>query len=168
MLVISDTNIIGSFAAGEILHLLFRLFPNTSISFPPAVHQELQAGLSYGQTHLQSALQAIDEGRFQILPLYENEKTLAKGLPKQLNAGEREAIALSKNRHGQLLSNDKQVVRYCRQNSIKVLDLPFLLRLLWKRRIVSQAEVRALIDKMKAVENLQLSQKTLAIIFASR
>ncbi len=168
MLVISDTNILGSFAAGEALHLLFRLFPNTSISFPPAVHQELQTGLIYGQTHLESILQALDDGKLQILPLSENEQSFAQGLPKQLNAGEREAITISKNRHGQLLSNDKQVVRYCRQNNIRVVDLPFLLRLLWKRKIVSQDEVRALIDKMKAVENLQLSQKTIAIIFAPR
>jgi predicted nucleic acid-binding protein len=168
VLIISDTNILGSFAAGEALPLLFRLFSNTTIQIPPAVRQELQTGLTYGQTHLESILQAIDGRKLQILHLSENEQSWAHGLPKKLNAGEREAIALSKNRQGQLLSNDKQVVRYCRQNNIKIADLPLLLRLLWTRKIVSQDQVRTIIDKMKDVENLQMSQKTLAIIFALR
>jgi hypothetical protein len=45
------------------------------------------------------------------------------------------------------------------------IDLPLLLRLLWKRKIVSPTEVRTLIDKMKAGENLQLRQEALTIIF---
>ena len=165
MLVISDTNILSSLAAGEAMSLLFRLFPNATIYIPPAVHRELQTGLAYGQTHLESILQVIG-GKLQILYLSENEQELAQRLPKKLNAGECEAIALSKNRHGRLLSNDKHAMRYCRQNGINVVDLPLLSRLLWTRKIVSQTEVKALIDKMKTVENLQLSQNTLKAIFA--
>jgi len=114
VLVISDTNILSSLAAAEAVSLLFRLFPNTTIYIPPAVHLELQTGLTYGQTHLEPILQAIG-GKLQILHLSENEQELAQGLPRKLNAGEREAIALSKNRRSRLLSNDKQAVRYCRQ-----------------------------------------------------
>ena len=166
--MISDTNILSSFSTGESLHLLFRLFANTTIHIPPAVHQELQAGLAYGQTHIEAVLKAIDAGKLQILPLSKNEQTLVQGLPKKLNTGECEAIALSKNRKCRLLSNDKQAVRYCHQNNIQVLDLPLLLRLLWTRSIVSQAEIKMLLDRMKSVENLQLSQKALAIVFAPR
>jgi predicted nucleic acid-binding protein len=168
VLVISDTNILSSFSAGESLHLLFRLFPNTTIHIPPAVHQELQTGLAYGQKHIDAVLQAIDTGKLQILPLSKNEQALAQNLPKKLNTGECEAIALSKNRKCRLLSNDKQAVRYCQQNNIQVLDLPLLLRLLWTRSIVSQTEIKMLLDKMKAAENLQMSQKALATIFAPR
>ncbi|MCI0694462.1 hypothetical protein L0337_20935 [candidate division KSB1 bacterium] len=122
MLVISDTNILSSLAAGESLPLLFRLFPNATIFIPPAVHRELQTGLAYGQKHLEVILHAVG-GKLQILHLSENEQKLAQGLPKKLNAGEREAIVLSKNRRGRLLSNDKQAVRYCKQNGISVVDL---------------------------------------------
>lgn len=139
--------------------------PNATIYIPPAVHRELQAGLAHGQKHLESILQAIGS-KLQILHLSENEQELAQGLPKKLNAGEREAIALTKNRQGRLLSNDKQAVRYCKQNGINAVDLPFLLRLFWTRKIVSQTEAKALIDKMKTVENLQLSQNALKTIFA--
>lgn len=165
MLVISDTNILSSLAAGEALPLLFRLFPSATIYIPPAVHGELQTGLAYGQTHLAPILQAIG-GKLQILSLSENEQELAQGLPKKLNAGEREAIALSKNRQGRLLSNDKQAVRCCRQHGINVIDLPLVLRLLWARKIVPQTEVKIIINKMKMVENLQLSQNALKIVFA--
>lgn len=165
MLIISDTNILSSLAAGEALSLLFRLFPNASIFIPPAVHRELQTGLAYGQKHLEAILQAVG-AKLQILHLSENEQKLAQELPKKLNAGEREAIALSKNRRGRLLSNDKHAVRYCKQNGISVLDLSLVLRLLWTRKVVSQTEVKALIDKMKIVENLQLSPIALKTIFA--
>ena len=168
MLIVSDTNILSSFAAGEALYLFFRMFADKTIHIPPAVRQELSTGLAYGEKHLEAVLQAIDAGNLQILPLSKNEQTLAQGLPKKLNAGEREAIALSKNRKCRLLCNDKQAVRYCQKNNIQVLDLPLLLRLLWTRNIVSQAETNLLIDKMKAVENLQMSPKALATIFAPR
>jgi len=164
VLIISDTNILSSLAAGEALSLLFRLFPNATIYIPPAVQRELQTGLAYGQKHPETILQAIG-GKLQVSPLAESEQALAKGLPKKLNSGEREAIALSQNRHGRLLSNDKQAVRYCRQHGINVVDLPLVLRLLWTRKIVPPTEVKMLIDKIKAVENLQLSQNALKTIF---
>ena len=166
MLIVSDTNILSSLAAGESLHLLFRLFSDKTIHIPPAVQHELSTGLARGRLHLEAVLQAIDNGKLQILHLANKEQTLAKGLPTKLNAGEREAIALSKNRKGRLLSNDQRAVRYCQQNNISVIDLPLMLRLLWTRKIVSQDQIKEILEKMQSIENLQLSQKALAFIFA--
>lgn len=168
MLVISDTNILSSFAAGNALPLLFRLFPNTTVLIPPAVHQELQTGLTYGKRYLAEVLQLLAAGKLQIISLSNDEKQIAATLPAKLGLGEREAIAAAQSRHGRLLSNDKQAIQYCKQHQINALDLPVLLRLLWKRKLISQTEVRALIDEMKVGENLQLSKKTLAIIFSPR
>lgn len=168
MLVISDTNILSSFAACDALPLLFRLFPNTTIFVPPAVHQELQTGLAYGKHYLAEVLQSFAAGNLHIIPLSNDEQQIAAKLPAKLGSGEREAIAATQSRRGRLLSNDKQAIQYCKQHRIEAMDLPVLLRLLWKRKIVSQTEVRTLIDKMKAVENLQLSPKALALIFSSR
>lgn len=166
MLIVSDTNILSSLAAGEALHLLFRLFPAKAIHIPPAVQYELSTGLARGRLHVEAVLHEIDNGKLQILHLTNKEQTLAKGLPTKLNAGEREAIALSKNRKGRLLSNDQRAVRYCRQNNITVMDLPLVLHLLWARKIVSQDQIKGILEKMKAVENLQLSPKALTFIFA--
>ena len=168
MLVISDTNILSSFAAGNALPLLLRLFPNTKIFIPPAAQQELQTGLAYGKHHLAEIQQAIVDGKLQIISLSNDEQQSAEKLPAKLGLGEREAIAATQSRRARLLSNDKQAIRYCKQHQINAMDLPVLLRLLWKRKIASQTEVRALIDKMKAVENLQLNPKALTFIFPSR
>ena len=166
MLVLSDTNILSSLAAGKGFHLLKALFPKTVIYIPPAVEKELQIGLAGGKTHLDIVLQAIDSDDLQVLKLSRKEKQIAQTLPQKLNDGECEAIALAQNRKGRLLSNDKRAVRYCQKKRIKVVNLPNLLRLLWTRRIVSQDEVRLLLKTMKDVENLTLSQKTLDEIFA--
>lgn len=112
-------------------------------------------------------LKAIDSGDIQVLDLSAKEQRIAQALPTKLNDGECEAIALAQNRKARLLSNDKRAVRYCRHQGIKVVDLPYLLRELWIRGITSQNEVRTLIDTMKTVENLSLSQKTLDKIFAA-
>lgn len=45
MLIISDTNILSSLAAGDALPFLFELFPKTSICIPVAVQEELQLGM---------------------------------------------------------------------------------------------------------------------------
>jgi predicted nucleic acid-binding protein len=166
MLVLSDTNILSSLAAGNGFHLLEALFPKTMIYIPPAVEKELQIGLARGKTHLDIILQAIDSDDLQVLELSHKEKRIAQTLPKKLNHGECEAIALAQNQKGRLLSNDKRAVRYCQKKGIKVLNLPNLLRLLWKSGIISQDEVRLLLKTMKDVENLILSKKTLDEIFA--
>ncbi|MEZ4865958.1 MAG: hypothetical protein R3C14_31880 [Caldilineaceae bacterium] len=113
MLIISDTNILSSLAACDALSLLFRLFPNQVIYIPPSVQQELQAGLERQRTYLSAVLEAIAQVRLQVLILSATEQNLTQQLPSRLNLGEREAIALTQNRQGFLLSNDKRAVRYC-------------------------------------------------------
>ncbi len=168
MLIVSDTNILSSFSAGGALDLLLRLFSDKSVQIPPAVEQELSQGLTRGQDHLKTISQAISEGKIQVLNLSAEEKNEAETLPARLNAGEREAIALTRNRNARLLCNDKQAIRYCEQNNIQVLDLPFLLRQLWVRNISSQHTVDDVIHKMRVVESLQLSPKALKSIFSPR
>ncbi|MCP4357887.1 MAG: hypothetical protein GY796_07725 [Chloroflexi bacterium] len=168
MLVISDTNILSSLAAGGSLALLFRLFPNRVIYIPPAVHQELQVGLDRGVTHLNPVLQAIAAHKIQSLDLSDIEQQIVQALPEQLNLGECEAIALSQNRKARLLSNDKRAVRYCQEKQIKVVNLADLLRQFWVRRLVSQAKVKQLIEEMERVEKLVLNPADRAKIFAPR
>ena len=76
------------------------------------------------------------------------------------------AIALAQTRRAMLLSNDKRAVRYCQQQNIRVVTLVDILRLLWMRRVVSQDEVRTIIEKMQFVENLTLTPAQWAVVFA--
>jgi predicted nucleic acid-binding protein len=93
VLIISDTNILSSLAAGDALPLLFRLFPNNVIFISPAVEEELRVGLERGQAYLQLILDAVTEGQLQVLPLSDREQHLAEQLPRKLDLGEQEAIA---------------------------------------------------------------------------
>lgn len=99
MLIVSDTNIPSSLAAGDALLYLFRLFPRTVIYIPPTVHQELQIGLEKGNIYLTHILESIAIRQIQILELSEPEQKLITNLPNKLNRGECEAIALAQNRH---------------------------------------------------------------------
>jgi predicted nucleic acid-binding protein len=164
MIVLSDTNIISSFAAAGAFPWLLQLFRHAKIYIPPAVWQELQIGLARGKTYLETV--SVGE-ELCVLELSEVEKQLAQTLPAKLNRGECEAIALAKFRRGILLTNDKRAIRYCDDQKIEVLDLVDLLRLLWLRQIISQREVQILIDRMSAVENLTLTKTQCTEIFAS-
>lgn len=167
MIVISDTNILSSFAAADSLYVLWHLFPRTPIYIPPAVLAELQVALDKGYSYLSSLLDAIAAQQIIILSLTIDEMALLPLLPNRLNIGERQAIVLVQQRHGVLLSNDRRAVRYCHQQGIRSLALVDILRLLWTRKICSQREVHFLIERMERVENLTLTEEQRAIIFAA-
>lgn len=165
MLIISDTNILSSLAAGDALPLLFRLFPNQPIYIPPAVHQELLAGLSR-RSYLIAVSEALAQAQIQVLSLSAVEHELAQQLPSRLNRGECEAIALTQSRHTNLLSNDKRAVRYCQAQKLAVVDLADLLRLFWRNHLASYTQVEQLLIQMERVENFVLSEDDRAKIFA--
>jgi predicted nucleic acid-binding protein len=111
--VISDTNILSSLAAADAIALLQRLFAQSTVSIPPAVRDELQIAIYRGRTYLAVVVDAIAAGAIPVLALTDDERTLAATLPRRLNAGECDAIALCQQRQLPLLSNDQRAVRYC-------------------------------------------------------
>lgn len=168
MIVVSDTNVLSSLAAGDAFPLLLWLFARSHVCVPPSVRQELQTGLDKGKTYLELVLQAIDTGQIEVLALSHDEEQMLQGYPPKLNVGERQAIALAQTRRAMLLSNDKRAVRYCQQQNIRVVTLVDILRLLWIRRVVAQDEVRTIIEKMQIVENLTLTPAQQTVVFAPR
>ena len=164
-IVISDTNLLSSLTAGGALPALLGLF-KTTIYIPPAVLAEIQVGIDQDRTYLTVLLQAITAQQIEVLPLTATETSLLATLPRRLNAGEREAIVLTQTRPSLLLSNDKRAVRYCVEQGIRALDLVDVLRLLWLRQSLSRAELQQLIKRMRAVENLVLTEAQQAIIFS--
>ncbi len=168
MIVVSDTNILSSLAAVEALHYLFKLFPKADVCIPPSVQQELQIGLDRQQMYLVSIFQAIHAEQIHVLALSLQEQQLSENLPRKLNRGECEAIALSQYRSAPLLSNDKRAIRYCLDNGITALDLPAILNLLWTQRIVTKEQIHDFIQQMYIQERLTLSDAQLQRVFASR
>ncbi len=166
MTIVSDTNILSSLAAINALPLLQRLFARSTISIPPAVLDELQTAVDRGRTYLQPLVAAITAGEIVILELTDEERLLETTLPRKLNAGEREAIALCRQRRIPLLTNDRRAIRYGQTNGIDAIDLPTLLRLFWTRQLISRGEVEHIIGQMEQVERLMLNEEQRAAIFA--
>lgn len=166
MIVVSDTNMLSSFAAADALPVLLRLFVKTEIYIPSAVLEELKVAIQHGRSYLNVILQAIADQQIILLPLTYAENQVLTLLPRRLNAGERQAIVLAQTRKGVLLSNDKRAVNYCVQQGIQVIDLVDALRLLWIRKILSRNEIQQLIERMVLIERLTLTPEQLSIIFA--
>lgn len=166
MTIISDTNILSSLAAAEALGELRRLFARSTLSIPPAVRDELLVAVNRGRTYLGTLAAAIAAGDIPVLPLTDDERTLASSLPPRLNLGECEAIAICQQRQLPLLSNDRRAVRYCQINEIEVVDLPTVLRLFWTRQITTRAEIEQMLMRMEQIERLRLSDAQRAAIFA--
>jgi predicted nucleic acid-binding protein len=129
VIVISDTNVLSSLAAGNCLLALSQLYKHAQLIIPPTVRQELQEGLDRGKTHLQPVIQAIAAQEIEVVSLSAEEELRTFLYPANLDAGEREAIALAQTRKALLLSNDGDAIRYGRQRKLNVVSLPNLLRL---------------------------------------
>lgn len=153
-MILSDTSILSSFAAVQGLPLLLAALEEDAVFIPPAVEQELRAGLVRGVTYLQDILDLIPMGQVQLLDLDESDLECVTLLPEALGPGEREAIALCL-RHGTtLLCNDRRVVRYCDAQGILCLDLASLLRKLWTEGFATKAKVKTMIMRMEKAEGL--------------
>jgi predicted nucleic acid-binding protein len=164
--IVSDTNMLSSLAAANALARLQRLFARSTLSVPPAVRDELLVAVARGTTYLEALTAALTAGEIPVLALTEEEHALATTLPRKLNAGVCEAIALCQQRRLPLLSNDRRAVRYCHTNGIDVVDLPTVLRLFWTRQVTTRTEVEQIISRMEQVERLILSAEQRTAIFA--
>ena len=88
-------------------------------------------------------------------------------LPYTLGAGERESIAVAKERTGMVISNESRVAHYCRQLNIPCIRLPDILRVLWTEGVVSQEDVQTMIEDLQVKDRMHFKQETLAAIFAA-
>lgn len=165
MIIISDTNILSSLAAGDALSALNALYQNPRLVIPPAVLSELQAGLAEGMTHLLRVLDAIQRQQIEVIQLSAEEELLTFTYPADLGDGERESMALAQSRKALLLTNDGEAIRYCFRRNVKVVSLNNLLKLFWTSGVMSPDDVRELIAKMEQVERLKLTPDHLAKIF---
>ncbi len=59
-------------------------------------------------------------------------------LPHTLGSGERESMAVAKERDGIILSNESRVAHDCRQNGMSCLRLPDILRALWVEDVMAE------------------------------
>jgi predicted nucleic acid-binding protein len=152
-MIVTDTNILSTFARIGRLDLLFAVAETEVLYLSPAVVKEIEIGLRRGRDFLQPIVDGLTaDAGFQPLDLTAEEYDLADTLPSSLNSGERECIALCAKRNGKLLTNDKRARNYCQDNRIPCLDLKLILRRLWQASHSTKNEVRALIADIEQSE----------------
>jgi predicted nucleic acid-binding protein len=120
--IISDTNILSSFAAAKGLLLLFDILHEDVIYIPPSVHRELLEGLTYGVSYLAEVIRLVERGKLKVLDITEQDRRQMASLPPSFGLGEKEAVALCLREKASLLSNEKRVVNYCLRNDITCLN----------------------------------------------
>jgi len=82
------------------------------------------------------------------------DKQRIRRMPTAFGSGEQEAVAVAIRLAVPVLSNDRRVVVYCREQRVVCLDLPTLLRLIWRSGTASQDEVRGLMQAMTHNEGI--------------
>jgi predicted nucleic acid-binding protein len=153
-MIIADTSILSTFARIQRLDLLFIVAETKSLHLPPAVQRELRMGLQKGLHFLQPIIDGLAAAtQFHSVPLTAEEVLLLQTLPRALNLGEKEGIAICLKRTGaKLLTNDKRAHNFCKANHIPSLDLKLVLRQLWKAGHCTKDEVKSLMNEIEKSE----------------
>lgn len=95
MIVISDTNILSSFACANVLSALLQLFQKATIVIPFSVYTEIEQGQQQGRSYLNDVINLIQDQKIQLFTLSQKHQDIARLLPATFHAGERECMALA-------------------------------------------------------------------------
>jgi predicted nucleic acid-binding protein len=146
MKVLLDTDLASAFAKVGRLELLVRLFVGIDLGIAFEVYKELLVPLGHGY-HFPEAVFAICETTY---PHPEEMATVQRRLVdmKALGRGELETITICQARGWFYAAIDQKAIAYARSLGVTVFPLRVILRLFWMRRILSQEEVKTLIQEL--------------------
>ena len=155
-MILVDVNILSTFARIRRLALLRQLCGGQTLYLTPACLEEVRQAVEVGCDFLMPVIECVQAGvEFDLVSLEKAEVLLMPTLPPVFGAGERESMAICLHRAGtQFLTNDRRARNFCCEKGIACLDLPTILRALWKRRICSKQQVRAMVKEMETQEGL--------------
>jgi predicted nucleic acid-binding protein len=165
-MILVDTDVLSALAKVDRLPLLLVLFQRPRFTITPGVLAELTRSLAMGRQYAEGVFVLIGDSRIQVVSLTPEEITFRDTLPDTLGAGERESIAVAKEREGTVISNESRVAHYCSQLEIPCIRLPDILRALWVESVVSKQEVQIMIGDLQVKDRMQFKQESLDAIFA--
>ena len=82
-----------------------------------------------------------------------------------MGKGELQAIAYCKKENVILATNDIKARRVAKTEGVSVISLQAILKAIWKKGIRNKKEVKKLINKLREVDNLELSSEVEKRIF---
>ncbi len=158
-MILLDTNILSTFAKIKRFDILFQVFPDNAIFISSNVFEEINDALEHGYEHADEILHSIKEGRIQVMALTQDEHLLTTNLPQSFGRGEQDSLAIAKKRSAVFVTNEKKVVKYCRQENIPVVTLNTLLRFLWEEKVCTKKQVQELIYEIETKDKLIIQSK---------
>lgn len=164
-MILADTDVLSALAKVGRLPLFFALFQTTRLHIAPGVARELAHSLNLRRQYAEEVFALISAGQIQVVSLTQEEAAFRDTLPVTLGAGERESIAIARERGGTVLSNESRVAHCCRQYEIPCLRLSGILRALWVEGVMSKQEVQDIIKDLQDKDRMQFKQSTLDAIF---
>ena len=155
VVVFVDTDVLSIFAKIQRLPLLFTVFNEDHLNISTAVENELQTGIAKGFGFAQDVIALHSQGQIVTYHPTAVDQRLTATLPQTLGSGERESMAICKRLNAIFVSNERRVKHHCRENGIDCVNLSEILRTLWKRGILMQADVRKVITEIETKDNLK-------------
>lgn len=134
---------------------LKELFEELKIS--PSVYEELMRAKRAGYSFVDAIFRNVD-----IVLLSENEFNSFRYLlenERNMHEGECQLIALCRSRKGILLTNDRYVKNYCKENKIEFLDMEEILRAMKLKKILSCEGLRKLIEDIEKKDHTIIRSK---------
>jgi len=160
-MVVLDTDVLSMFAKINAVDLLKDLFGEKAI-ITPKIKDEISVPLEYGYTFPLKVISTIESVPLSNEVLEEYGR-LQKSL--SLGKGELEAIAYCKVEKCIFVTNDIKAREFAKSEGVSVISLQAVLRALWKAKIKSKEEVRQILERIKAADNLAVSREVEKKIF---
>ncbi|MFH1323248.1 MAG: hypothetical protein ABIH80_05415 [Methanobacteriota archaeon] len=145
----------SAFAKANAIKQLKELFEELKIS--PSIYEELMRAKRAGYSFVDDIFQNTE-----IILLSENEFKSFRNLlenEKNMHEGECQLIALCRSRNGILLTNDRYVKNYCRENGIEFLDMEEILRAMKLRKILRHEELKKIIHDIEKKDHTIVKSK---------
>lgn len=154
-MVFIDTDVLSIFAKVQRLPLLFTVFNADLLNISSAVERELHTGADKGFNFVEHVMALHAQGRIVTYQPTDADQQFMITLPWTLGLGERESMAICKRFGAVFVSNERRVKHHCLRIQIDCVNLAETLRALWEFGILTQSDVRIIIDDIKAKDNLR-------------
>ncbi len=157
--VVIDTDVLSTFAKINKLELLQRPFPKSAIILTPNVYKEIKKGVKLG------IVKYSQPARFYRIKLDLSEKRLIREIRerRKIGSGDAECIAVAKQRNCLLITNDHEVEAEADLLSVRYLNLPLLLRELWKSKVIQKHQVVELMKEIEEKDRVVIKNKGLIL-----
>ncbi|MFP4051175.1 MAG: hypothetical protein ACLFVB_05490 [Thermoplasmata archaeon] len=159
--VLVDTNILSTYAKIKRFELLFEIIDREELFISTSVLHELDTAENMGYDFVKVIFDYIDKERISIISMDDEESDLFLELPDSFGKGERESVAISKVRDYIFVSNETKVKNYCDKNDIDIVDLPTLLRRVWKTGLKEKETVNKIVGEIENKDNVIFKDRSI-------